>query len=155
MNFFPGNIHVMSNSLGQVQHLAINTTLNHDTQQSIVKQWLANISLLLASGRKIANCILQGRSVMVHCSDGWDRTPQVAALAQLMLDPYYRTIIGFQVLLEKEFCDYGHPFGKRYDTLCQHKKANGTHERSPILQQFIGIRWPKRKEKFRKKLFLI
>ena len=32
------------------------------------------------------------RPVLVHCSDGWDRTPQVVALAELMLDPYYRTI---------------------------------------------------------------
>ncbi len=30
--------------------------------------------------------------VLIHCSDGWDRTTQVMALAQLMLDPYYRTI---------------------------------------------------------------
>ena len=30
--------------------------------------------------------------VLVHCSDGWDRTPQIVALAELMLDPYYRTI---------------------------------------------------------------
>ena len=34
----------------------------------------------------------EGRSVLVHCSDGWDRTPQIVALAELMLDPFYRTI---------------------------------------------------------------
>ena len=34
-------------------------------------------------------------NVMVHCSDGWDRTSQMSALTQLMLDPYYRTIEGF------------------------------------------------------------
>jgi protein tyrosine/serine phosphatase len=33
-----------------------------------------------------------GRSVVVHCSDGWDRTTQIVALAELLLDPYYRTI---------------------------------------------------------------
>ena len=33
-----------------------------------------------------------GMPVVVHCSDGWDRTPQIVALAELMLDPYYRTI---------------------------------------------------------------
>lgn len=38
-----------------------------------------------------------GDPVLVHCSDGWDRTSQLASLAQLLLDPYYRTIEGFQV----------------------------------------------------------
>lgn len=37
-------------------------------------------------------------SVVVHCTDGWDRTAQLTALAMLMLDPYYRTIRGFEVL---------------------------------------------------------
>lgn len=32
------------------------------------------------------------RPVLVHCSDGWDRTPQIVALAKLLLDPYYRTV---------------------------------------------------------------
>lgn len=34
----------------------------------------------------------EARPVLVHCSDGWDRTPQIVALAQILLDPYYRTI---------------------------------------------------------------
>ena len=33
-----------------------------------------------------------GHSVLVHCTDGWDRTPQITSLAQILLDPYYRTI---------------------------------------------------------------
>ena len=41
--------------------------------------------------------LLLGVSVIVHCSDGWDRTSQACALAQVMLDGYYRTIQGFQV----------------------------------------------------------
>lgn len=45
----------------------------------------------------IANAVDKGISVVVHCSDGWDRTAQVCSLAALMLDPYYRTIKGFQV----------------------------------------------------------
>ena len=39
-------------------------------------------------------------SVVVHCSDGWDRTAQTCSLAGIMLDPYYRTIHGFQVCLK-------------------------------------------------------
>jgi protein tyrosine phosphatase len=34
----------------------------------------------------------EGEPVVVHCSDGWDRTSQIVSLAQIMLDPYYRTI---------------------------------------------------------------
>lgn len=40
---------------------------------------------------------VEGASVLVHCSDGWDRTAQVCALGALLMDPYYRTIKGFMV----------------------------------------------------------
>lgn len=35
--------------------------------------------------------------MLVHCSDGWDRTAQVCSLGALLMDPYYRTIKGFMV----------------------------------------------------------
>lgn len=40
----------------------------------------------------------EGVSVLVHCSDGWDRTAQVCSVASVLLDPYYRTFRGFMVL---------------------------------------------------------
>lgn len=39
----------------------------------------------------------EGVSVLVHCSDGWDRTAQVCSVASVLLDPYYRTLKGFMV----------------------------------------------------------
>jgi Myotubularin-like phosphatase domain len=51
--------------------------------------------------------------VLLHCSHGWDRTSQVAVLAQLLLDPYYRTMAGFSCLVEKDFMSFGHPFHTR------------------------------------------
>lgn len=56
---------------------------------------------------------LDNRSVVVHCSDGWDRTAQVVALAELMMDPFYRTIEGLRVLIEREWVFYGHQFQTR------------------------------------------
>ena len=53
------------------------------------------------------------RPVMVHCSDGWDRTPQIVALTELLLDPYYRSMEGFRVLVEKEWLDFGHKMADR------------------------------------------
>lgn len=44
------------------------------------------------------------RSVMVHCSDGWDRTPQIVALGELLLDPYYRTVdVSFSLIDHQKF----------------------------------------------------
>ncbi|KAG5509832.1 hypothetical protein JKF63_07477 [Porcisia hertigi] len=47
--------------------------------------------------------------VFLNCSDGWDRTPQISVLVQLLLDPYYRTVEGLCILLERELLCFGHP----------------------------------------------
>jgi hypothetical protein len=55
--------------------------------------WLSHISSLIKTALAVAKAVEQERQhVVVHCSDGWDRTPQVVALAELLLDPFYRTI---------------------------------------------------------------
>ena len=72
-------------------------------------------------------------NVLVHCSDGWDRTSQMSALAQLLLDPYYRTVKGFQVLIEKDWLSFGHMLGRR----CGHFSYKDTDNRSPVFLQFI------------------
>lgn len=51
--------------------------------------------------------------VLLNCTDGWDRTSQVAALTQLLLDPYFRTVEGFCILVEKDFVAFGHPARRR------------------------------------------
>eukprot|EP00249_Psilotum_nudum_P023915 c29027_g2_i1 orf=103-2715(-) len=77
--------------------------------------WLMHVHSVLAGATWIAARVaLEGASVLVHCSDGWDRTTQVVSLAELMLDPYYRTFKGFQALVEKEWLSFGHPFADRH-----------------------------------------
>lgn len=61
--------------------------------------WLRHIKTILDTSTFICQAVNSGKSVVVHCSDGWDRTAQVCSLASLMLDPYYRTLQGFQVEL--------------------------------------------------------
>lgn len=64
------------------------------------------MSGLLRAAVTVASAIERdGRPVLVHCSDGWDRTPQIVALAQLLLDPYYRTIEVRNYRIEKRKTD--------------------------------------------------
>ncbi|WZY74000.1 hypothetical protein YC2023_006240 [Brassica napus] len=76
--------------------------------------WLIHIQNVLAGAAWIAARVaVESASVLVHCSDGWDRTTQLVSLACLMLDPYYRTFAGFQALVEKDWLAFGHPFSDR------------------------------------------
>ncbi|VAI87006.1 unnamed protein product [Triticum turgidum subsp. durum] len=90
-------------------------SLNSMTQfSSMLGEWLNHIQNILVGASWIAAQIAQeSASVLVHCSDGWDRTTQLIALACLLLDPYYRTFDGFQALVEKDWLAFGHPFAER------------------------------------------
>lgn len=98
-------------------------------------KWLSQIGSLLSAAIRCSNALEhEGRPVLVHCSDGWDRTPQITSLTQLMLDPYYRSIEGFQILVEKEWLDYGHKMADR----CGNPFATSDpNERSPIFLQWL------------------
>lgn len=76
--------------------------------------------------------------MVVHGSDGWDRTAQLTSLAMLMLDGYYRTIRGFEVLVEKEWLSFGHRFQLRVG---HGDKNHADAERSPVFLQFIDCVW--------------
>lgn len=70
----------------------------------------------------------------VHCSDGWDRTPQVISLAEILLDPFYRTFDGFQLLIQKEWIEFGHKFADRCGSA---PVTDDSNERCPIFLQWI------------------
>jgi len=73
--------------------------------------WLKHIQSLLKASQLVTDLIVElDASVVIHCSDGWDRTSQLSALAQIQLDPLFRTYEGFYLLIEKEFCSFGHRF---------------------------------------------
>uniref|UniRef100_A0A1I8ITP0 Myotubularin phosphatase domain-containing protein n=1 Tax=Macrostomum lignano TaxID=282301 RepID=A0A1I8ITP0_9PLAT len=120
--------------------------------------WLQLVSSLLSGADRIAQVLTgEGRSVLVHCSDGWDRTPQLTCLSLLLCDPHYRTLAGFRLLLTREWLDFGHKFADRCGNSagCVNSKtgfgsggggvggssaansSSSSSERSPIFLQFL------------------
>jgi len=97
--------------------------------------WLIYIYKILHSAFRVAKHLEAGDFVLVHCSDGWDRTSQVVSLAMFLSDPYYRTINGFELLIEKEWLSFGHQFHIR-----QGHEGNLSEE-APIFLQFLECVW--------------
>lgn len=143
------NIHTMRGSvakLGAMCGADIGDGGDEDWLQNVAStKWLRHVSRVLAGSVRIARLLrVEGRSVLCHCSDGWDRTSQVCAVAQLLLDPYYRTIDGFATLVEKDWCSFGHKF---HDRIGHGKEPElgaedsgvyfPTKESSPVFLQFL------------------
>jgi len=111
------NIHVMRDSLNKVTEAIKDsdiTPLPPNRELLAKSGWLKHINLLLEGTSVIVRQIaVEHAHVLVHCSDGWDRTSQLSSLAQICLDPYFRTIDGFITLVEKDWVSFGHRFRER------------------------------------------
>ncbi|CAB9529005.1 Myotubularin-related protein [Seminavis robusta] len=123
-----GNIHAVRDAYQKLTALCLNMSNASDINWGSALEdtkWLSHIRIILAAAWETAFWVQVHRMpVLLHCSHGWDRTSQVSALAQLMLDPYYRTLEGFACLMEKDFMSLGHPFHTR----CAHGEGKGGAE---------------------------
>ncbi|KAH8303725.1 hypothetical protein KR018_008555, partial [Drosophila ironensis] len=133
-----GNIHAIRKSFHAVRQLCASSPDDPNWFGQLEKtMWMQHLSGLLGAAMTVVHTIEKnGRPVLVHCSDGWDRTPQIVATAQLCLDPYYRTVEGFRVLVEREWLNFGHKFADR--------SGNGPHsdevnERCPVFLQWLDL----------------
>ncbi|KAJ3805998.1 phosphatases II [Lentinula aff. lateritia] len=156
------HIHAMRESLGKVVDAlreadALLASINNDLSGQISgvsvldrgalrrSGWLRHISLILEGTILITrNVHVNSSHVLIHCSDGWDRTSQLSSLSQLCLDPFYRTIKGFEILIEKEWLSYGHKFLDRCGHLSSDKffvsntETNGNSGGTDAAQAFLA-----------------
>ncbi|KAF2824761.1 phosphatases II [Ophiobolus disseminans] len=134
MDHYPGaekaylgidNIHVMRKSLDTIIEALKDsdiTPLPPNRHLLAKSNWIKHISNILDGVALIARTVgIMHSHVLIHCSDGWDRTSQLSALSQILLDPYYRTLEGFIVLVEKDWLSFGHMFRHRSGFLSHEK----------------------------------
>jgi myotubularin-related protein 1/2 len=129
------NIHVMRQSYQALVKACQKEVHDQGFLMAVTQSgWLNHISIVLKATVEMVKALDQDKiSLLIHCSDGWDRTAQLAGLCELCLDPFYRTTRGFFILIEKEWISYGHQFQRRTG----HKDKNwNDDQRSCIFLQW-------------------
>lgn len=81
-------------------------------------KWLQTIAACLDLAKNLTGYINQTRKIIIlQEATGRDMTCVISSLMQIILDPHYRTITGFQTLIQKEWIAMGHPFSNRLKLL--------------------------------------
>ena len=129
-------------SYRRVQKLCVANTANageaHWLTQLESTQWMSHLRTILLHAQRVVNIMSRGGSVLLcDTEEDFDRSCQISALAQLWMDPYYRTVRGFAILIEKEWLGFGHPFQTR-SGLLDHQDGPGV---LPVFVQFLDAVW--------------
>ncbi|XP_032751008.1 myotubularin-related protein 10 [Rattus rattus] len=99
-------------------------------------RWLEYVRAFLKHSAELVYILESQRlSVVLQEEEGRDLSCLVASLVQVMMDPYFRTITGFQSLVQKEWVMAGYPFLDR----CNHLKRS--EKESPLFLLFLDTTW--------------
>ena len=101
--------------------------------------WFKQLQTILALANEMVDVVdYKGCSAMLCLEESADIVPQIVSIAELCLDPYYRTFNGFRVLVEKEWLAFGHRFSHRSNQVGQ-LGATVSSSFAPIFLQFLDL----------------
>eukprot|EP00929_Paragymnodinium_shiwhaense_P051145 TRINITY_DN25760_c0_g1_i1.p1 TRINITY_DN25760_c0_g1~~TRINITY_DN25760_c0_g1_i1.p1 ORF type:complete len:1115 (+),score=195.12 TRINITY_DN25760_c0_g1_i1:90-3434(+) len=130
------NIHVMRDALHQLRD-GVSQRDDYEKYGTALTNWFFHLHTVMKGAQLVSEILQSGESVVVHCSDGWDRTSQIVSLTSLILDGHYRTIAGLADLIEKDWLQVGHKFKDRNGLATRADQVAKKHEASPIFLQFL------------------
>ena len=89
------------------------------------------------------NVSLKGSTILLHCEDDAESVSILSALSKLCLDPYYRTLKGFQVLIEEDWLAFGFRFADRCGHLVRVALRQSRLNSAHLCQRLLCVRrWP-------------